>query len=88
MEASSATKVQEDGKGLISWFKRKVDQFRNPKEWADRMITGALDSEHGEQLKEDMEKYEMIDMFEYSDNPITRTNALEDHDTVFFETNP
>lgn len=44
MEASSATKVQEGGKGLISWFKRKVDQFRNPKEWADRMITGALDS--------------------------------------------
>lgn len=87
MEASSATKVQEGGKGLISWFKRKVDQFRNPKEWADRLITGALDSEHGEQLKEDMEKYEMIDMFEYSDNQTSRSNALEEHDTVFFETN-
>lgn len=87
MEAGSATKLQEKGKGLISWFKRKVDQFRHPVQELDKMVTGALNKEHNNNLKEDMEKYEMIDMFEYSDNLTSRNEVLEEHEPIFFETN-
>lgn len=94
MQAETSTQLQNNGKGLVSWFKRKLEVAKNLKGEANAKLEGFLTEEHKKSMYGDEETrsksrevYKMIDMFEYSDKPINREEALSKHDSLFFETN-
>lgn len=73
-------------KGLVSWFKRTVQWWRHPIQNAKRLEAKVLTNEKADEAKKTAQAFRIMDVFEESENEVTRTKLLKEHDLDYFTT--
>jgi hypothetical protein len=73
-------------KGLVAWFKRTMQWWRHPIQNAKRLEAKVLTNEKADEAKKTAQAFRIMDVFEESENEVTRTKLLKEHDLSYFTT--
>lgn len=89
MESRGQDKVMSGRtKGLVSWFKRSIQWWRHPiqnsRETALRLEAKVLTNDQAKEASKTAQAFRILDVFEESENYVTRTQLIKDHDQSYF----
>lgn len=89
MERSLKEKIisKEGRRGFLSWVKQGLDKVKHPVQSIKQLDLNALNKEQATQYYQNMERFEILDIFELSDDEVQRKRLLEENGIAAYSSN-